>query len=181
MSKEVISQTEGLAKAVVSCVRDAYDRGYKQGYKDGELLRDAEYVAGLNKAWECARKIADNPQDKDLCDCFGTTALTIILKKYSASEVVDKIKEHEKRKKQPEEKQDDIEVGDEVITNAGLKAIVTKTRVAGKEEKAEKYAYILFNDGSAGEFKKDILRRTGKHFDELPSIFQQMRGEWDVD
>lgn len=35
MSKETISQTEGLCKEVANCIRNAYDRGYKQGIKDG--------------------------------------------------------------------------------------------------------------------------------------------------
>lgn len=51
MSKETISQTEGLCKEVANCIRNAYDRGYKQGFKDAaksEYEHDHAVVKAYN-------------------------------------------------------------------------------------------------------------------------------------
>ena len=46
MAKETILQTEGLCKEVANCIRNAYDRGYKQGFKDGNYNK--EFFCNLN-------------------------------------------------------------------------------------------------------------------------------------
>lgn len=51
MAKETISQTEGLCKEVATCIRIAYDKGYKQGFKDGtnsEYEHDRAVVKAYN-------------------------------------------------------------------------------------------------------------------------------------
>ena len=51
MSNETSRQTEGLCKEVTICIRDAYERGYKQGFKDGtnsEYEHDHAVVKAYN-------------------------------------------------------------------------------------------------------------------------------------
>lgn len=121
MSKETISQTEGLCKEVATCVRSAYDRGYKQGEKDGyrdgqnieqsnaittkEEVAKMEYERGLNDAWECARKIVVPIADgglsyEGLFQMFEHRSTAEILREFSASEVIAKIKKYEEKQKQ---------------------------------------------------------------------------------
>lgn len=114
MSKETISQTEGLCKEVANCIRNAYDRGYKQGEKDGyrdgqnieqsnaittkEEIAKMEYERGLNVAWECARKIALRKDEAR--NAFHDIAPVKVFEGYSASEAIAKIKEYEEKQKQ---------------------------------------------------------------------------------
>ena len=59
--KETIQQTEGLCKEAATNIRNAYDKGYKQGCADGEKASKAVFTSGILKgreeAWECAREI----------------------------------------------------------------------------------------------------------------------------
>lgn len=125
MSKETISQTEGLCKEVATCVRNAYDRGYKQGEKDGyeygyrdgqnieqsnavttkEEVAKMEYERGLNTAWECARKLilSESYGGLELYEIekiFGDGNYPGIIRTFSASECMAKIKEYEEKQKQ---------------------------------------------------------------------------------
>ena len=82
MSKETISQTEGLCKEVAMCVRNAYEKG-------------------LNDAWECARKIMLSDEDGgiahiDIQKIFGGSYYQAMMN-YSASEVIVKLKEYEEK------------------------------------------------------------------------------------
>ena len=121
MSKETISQTEGLCKEVANCIRNAYDRGYKQGEKDGyrdgqnieqsnavttkEEVAKMEYERGLNAAWECARKLilSESYGGLELYEIekiFGDGNYPGIIRTFSASECMAKIKEYEEKQKQ---------------------------------------------------------------------------------
>ena len=86
-----------------------YKRGYDEGVKDGqkgkisEMLVDT-YTQGLNDAWECARKIMLNKVNGGLpteehSKIFGYIATSEVLKNYTASEAIAKIKEYEEQDK----------------------------------------------------------------------------------
>ena len=57
MAKETISQTEGLCKEVTNCIRNAYDRGYKQGRKDiiKELKEKTGHWLDTGSGQKCSR------------------------------------------------------------------------------------------------------------------------------
>ena len=112
MAKETISQTEGLCKEVAMCVRNAYERGYKQGFKDGNY--DKEFFCnlnfehgtykGLDLAWECARKIVGDVVEPHfesgyMVDIFGCESAITAMTNNSASEAIAKIKEYEEKQK----------------------------------------------------------------------------------
>ena len=101
MAKETISQTEGLCKEATTNIRNAYDKGYKQGYADGEKASKAVFTSGILKgreeAWEYARKIAE--REDDMRNCFHDIAPAEIFGKYSVSEAIAKIKEYEEKQK----------------------------------------------------------------------------------
>ena len=112
MAKETISQTEGLCKEVANCIRNAYDRGYKQGFVDGQKekpqviyeMKKAEYECGFNDVWELVRKLRHPSyegtySDDEKRDIFGYVSSDSILTNLSASEAIAKIKEYEEKKR----------------------------------------------------------------------------------
>lgn len=79
---------------------EIYDRGFKDGHKDGVTSIDIDqesYVKGLNDAWECARKIAN--REDEMREIFHDIAPTEIFMKSSASEAICKIKMYEARQR----------------------------------------------------------------------------------
>lgn len=220
MAKETISQTEGLCKEVANCIRNAYDRGYKQGFKDGnynkEFFCNLNFEHGTNKglddAWELLRKLRhpsyeDTYSDDEKRDIFGYVSADSILTNLSASEAIKKVKEYEEKQKQDEKNcdecawkytayddydewkkhcfkcinrscfepmrtDDEIKIGDEVkdsnLFNAGV-GIVTFASPA--------VYYVLWYDGSTGRRKLEDLKKTGRHFDQIAEVLEQLKGE----
>ena len=175
MAKEIIQQTEGLCKEVANCIRDAYERGYKQGFKDGnynkEFFCNLNFEHGTNKglddAWECVKRIYDLQCDT-VKEIFGSIYFKDVLENYSASEAIAKIKEYEEKQKADSE----VKVGDEVIdgkvfnSGKGIVTFVSPTVV-----------YVLWYDGSTGRRKLEDIKKTGIHFDQMVEILKQLKGE----
>ena len=87
-------------------------------------LQDETYQAGMDKAWERARRIMLNCEDggidgDGLRKMFGTANTYTIIKDNTAQEAIDKIKAYDGKHS------DRIEVGDEVIDKDGDTTIVT--------------------------------------------------------
>ena len=186
MSKETISQTEGLCKEVATCVRNAYDRGYKQGEKDGyeygyrdgqdieqsnaattkEEVAKMEYERGLNAAWECVRKLilSESYGGLELYEIekiFGDGNYPRIIRTFSASECMAKIKEYEENKKA-----DEIRVGDEV-DHDGLKCVVVKVW--------QDCICTISQVGTTPSYTdKSVLKKTGRHFDQIEKLMKEM-------
>lgn len=184
MSKETISQTEGLCKEVATCVRNAYDRGYKQGYKDGyeeghhygEIdgvmnvqTDEVSYQRGLEDAWECVKKITYEKTEggfdfRELKEIFdGRILLSEILVNYSATKAMKKIREYEESPKAD----DEIKVGDEVRF-ANRLGIVTRICDDG-------YYNILCKNGDISVIYKTMIGvKTGRHFDQIEELMKKI-------
>ena len=68
-----------------------------------------------------------------------------------------------------------IQVGDEVTLKCGVRPAIYIQGTKGSDE-----IYLLFNDGSCGlHSKSEIERKTGRHFPEIVSVLEKMRGEKD--
>jgi len=107
MAKQTTEQTVGLCREAMTNIRNAYDRGYKQGCKDGKTdVVTTSYEKGLNDAWEAARKIViakasstDKEMDEILGNDFYYMSLSAFFENYSVNEVMSKIKEYEEKQK----------------------------------------------------------------------------------
>lgn len=184
MAKQTIEQTVGLCKEAMTNIRNAYDRGYKQGYKDGAVTKveiaKMEYERGLNDAWEAARKIM-------LCKSKGGLGYEVVLKifqqanitgtehfdilyKCSASEAVAKIKEYEE-KQEEQAKEEEFKVGDEVNTNTG------RFIVLGIDAGGWYHLWCLNNGLTYDMICSKNLTKTGRSFPQLAELFKQMK-EW---
>ena len=106
-----------LTPKTVELHRAIFDKGYKQGFNEGqahqlasddvfrESCEKSAYEKGLNDAWECVKKLAYEKMEggfdfKELKEIFdGRILTTEILQNYSASEAVKKDKEYEEKQK----------------------------------------------------------------------------------
>lgn len=177
------SNLEGLISNVKK-IRNSYDKGYKQGFNEGqahqlasddvfrESCEKSAYEKGLNDAWERARKIVcDKSQNGyslyTLREIFGTASVCGIFGNFSASEAIQKIKEYEEKQKQDD---NEIKVGDEVVDgevfNSG-KGIVTFVSPV--------ILYVLWYDGSTGRRKLTDVKKTGRHFDQVAEVLKQLK------
>ena len=197
-----------LKEEIVRKIDTAYSKGYGAGYKDRsieiEFDEDVQkaYQKGLNDAWECARKVhlsidEDGLSIEVLQRLFGTVGPVNVLRNFSASEAVAKIKEYEDKKNhtkcekcgnwdnvanccrlddcvqysQFEPKEDDeIKVGDEVMhIEKGNIRIVTK--IVDKN-----YVNYIDSDGTVGYIDPTVYKKTGRHYD-IQGLFDQMKNE----
>ena len=153
-------------------IRHIYNRGYEDGYKDGRENIVDTYDAGLNEAWEYARKIACEVHHGglfagDLEEIFGTRFTTDIFRDNTASEAIAKIKEKQKQ-------DDEIKVGDEVyVLDKNRTYVVTRITDAG-------IAVLIAQSGCYSEFNKCNLKKTGRHFPEIAEVLRKMQEGTDV-
>ena len=150
--------------------KEAYGKGYEDaeekyndGYSDG-------YDAGLADAWEAARKIVTMPDrgfiNSDILDLDpGESVFT----KYTASEAIEKIRQYE------QEKEEQIQVGDEVIPRETKYDTMIVTRLWKDDYDSDCIDAIGF-DGRIGSFLVSRVSKTGKHY-EIAAVLQKMRGE----
>lgn len=192
MSKETISQTEGLCKEVANCIRNAYDRGYKQGYKDGnydkEFFCNLNFEHGTNKglddAWELLRKLRhpsyeDTYSDDEKREIFGYVSADSILTNLSASECIQKIKEYEEKQKADSE----IKVGDEILIHNIQDAETYKAVVMDIDMDKGLWIFdenacntVIEPNRYIGEEADIEVRKTGRHLDCVAEVLKQLKG-----
>ena len=165
---------EWLTNNVTESTKQAYDKGYDKGYKDAKELTDAEYLSGLDKAWECARKILYSiafggytcGELEKIFDIENMDDTVEIFKKFSASEAIDRIKKYEEEKKA----NNNFAIGDEIkrIDGSSDKYIFTKPVGAH-------YANVIAPDGSVAYIDPTKYRKTGRHFPQIAELLGQLK------
>lgn len=104
---------DALVKISKTCQEEQknIDEVYQKGFNDGKEygldeadMREAvSYQKGLSDAWEAAKKIVLSVDEgglsvQDLSKIFESEGSHYVLRKYSASEAINKIKEYEEKK-----------------------------------------------------------------------------------
>lgn len=135
-----------------------------QGAHDEEMIEH-----GMNIAWECIRKIVSVLKISEVEDIFGTQHVYDVVKYYSPSKAIQKIEDYEERQKQ---KDDEIHVGDEVCVNDDCKAIVIG--ISTLEGWTDPYN-ILFENGNTDWVRKNVISKTGKHYDAIDEMLKELR------
>lgn len=166
-------------RALISPVDKAIANGTIIEENNNDLANDywksAGYQIGLNDAWEAAKKIV-LPLNEGGIPLFsniftkltdGIYDLTDVFKNYSASEVIDKIKEYEKKNKK-----EDFVMGDEVKDNLDTVSIV----ICKSEEEGEVYIVNNTYTPPIQRIPTKFLKKTGKHYDELKDILSKLGG-----
>ena len=159
-------RTEAYEKGVQDTKQHWVDAPRTCAYKCG-------YENGLNDAWKCARKIGSESMyglekmgfDFSQCVIADYNPSWFVVKNYSASECIEKIRQYEQR-------QEGFHVGDEFENESGKKFVVLKMN--GKE--IDRY---IDGDGKTYvmDTKYSVIRKTGRHFPEIAAVLEKMRGE----
>ena len=163
------------AESHAEVTADAYQRGYENGFvaghlkaeKSGQSFYEDGYKRGLNDAWEAARKICLNDCDggltvMEIAKIFDVSYYRDALKNYSASVAMEKIRQYE------QEKEEEIQVGDEIEAVSG-KAVV----VYVDDVDEHKVRYVYSNGVYAFNYI-DKVTKTGRHFPEIAEVLQKM-------
>lgn len=155
-------------------IHELIESAYRMGYEDGKNL---EYDLGLNDAWECARKLMLGENDGGISieesrKIFGVGYYSA-LSNYSASEAIAKLKEYEEKQKPVEDAE--IKVGDEVIYCGGGAHDGSVGVVLGAENS---WREVRFKScwNCVGVWK-DSLTKTGRHFDSIEKVFEELGNE----
>lgn len=156
--------------------------GFDKEYLDAVCKKICEiqpteksYEDGLNEAWECARKLILIKREgglsmEEIEKIFGdTTCRANILRAYTASETIAKIKEYEDKHIDNE-----IKLWDEVIIKkssygyAGCKGVVTNILRYDLVE-------VMVNYGTVYNYDTETIQKTGKSYPELANILNQLK------
>ena len=155
--------------------KEGYDKGYDDATaeigSDEQAIAEKAYQRGLSDAWEAARKICLNDSDggltvTEIAKIFDVSYYRDAMKKYSAHEAVEKIRQYEQEKR--------FCVGDEFENESGKRFVILK--MDGTEidryidEEGKTYCMIA---------KYKVMRKTGRHFPEIATVLEKMRGEQD--
>lgn len=182
MSKFVID-FDGLVPKTIEPIEQALEEAYQRGINDGSLdvkqRVEGAYQRGLDDAWEMAKRIVLIKTDAncpyftidELKKIFGYSTSQNVLRTYSASEAIEKVKAYE------QQKADGIKVGDEVcFVFAGGETIEPFIVFSIKDDNGKKYYEgIQTSDGRwvSGGLK---YYKTGRHFPQVAELLDAMKG-----
>lgn len=110
-------------------IEEAYHRGYNEGYSKAENDyhakteddRQSSYELGLNMAWKAAKYCVNADEAKQYNYAFDGCIAKEIFENYTASDAIEKIRAYEEKKREDDE---EIKVGDEVVTESEDKGVV---------------------------------------------------------
>jgi hypothetical protein len=163
-------------------VEEIYKRGYTHGLKDASKDHESEksYEQGLNDAWECARKIAVEMSIEDMQSCGlisnsdkEYTYSCDVIRDYSVSEAMTKIKEYEEKKK--------FHVGDVIKFEFGGVGLYNAIGVIVRID--DDYLYVLSgnNDPDYTTIRINPYRdtvhveKTGRYFPQIEEVLNAMK------
>ena len=133
-------------------------------------MQDEAYQAGLNDAWEAAKKLFSSMADSDIEKAFpiewnngGFKSLMNL----QPQEAIAKLKAYE------DKCSDRIEVGDEVEWD-GDKYVVTYLNYNIETSEITDYDLLAYDGSVVDHVKKCTFTKTGKHYD-IASILEAMR------
>ena len=165
-------------RIVQECIDKAYQKGLKDGYKNGVSVGEnsandkltEQYEKGLMDAWEASRKIAMDDQDggyaiDELEKIFGTRYAHKVFKDNTVSEALAKLQAYEQK-----QKEDTEIVEDDVVKCGSHVGIVTRTHKEGKS------AWVTWDDGTSGVTSMEVLTKTGKHYGIVQLIAKMKEG-----
>lgn len=162
--KQAISEIPEIANNE----NEMYNRGYNTAINDYNMmiqwLHDCkdDFKEFMNKKYGYDIMYLTNPKVDE-----GVMLYDLICD-HDIAEVISEFQKWQEEKKQAE---DEIRVGDEVITSNGYIAIITFI--------CDEYMTAIFHDGSSGEFINETLKKTGRHFGEVEQIIDKLRCEED--
>lgn len=136
--------------------------------------KDESYLNGLEdmkSAFSTIIKTIDTGgmSNQDLNDVFGTACYHLIIEKYTAKEIIDKVNQWKNDKSEQEKQKDQFRVGDEVMIAVHNLPSYGETRIITRIDRTRHSTQLIFvfnrNDGLTTQFPPDYLKKTGNHYD----------------
>ena len=166
------SVLDNMIRMVGDTIKQAFDKGYKQGYEDGRntaqfCFNNEGYEEGLKDAWEAAKWIFNASVD-DMMQTFGGVSLWV---HYTASEAISRIKEYEEKQKAVDKIQvgDEIKIGDDNEEKGYFRAVVT-------DIDADKALWVIDEFGANIIIESNRAKeKTGRHFSQIEEVLKQMQ------
>lgn len=137
------------------------DEAYNKGLQD---LYDAIYTLMMPSIRLCRLKVPSMPIS-EMRKIFGTTYLDTIIVDNTPEEIIDKVNRWKAEKDKEEQ---ELHVGDEVITDGGIIGIVTDV---GDDNDVVWVTYRLTPAARGFDFcwaNSAKCKKTGRHFDSIP-------------
>ena len=162
---------------------EAYEKGVqdtKQHWGDAPrtCVYKFGYENGLNDAWEAARKIGSNSMcslkemgfDFSQCVIPDYNPSWFVVKNYSASECIEKIRQYEQNQEKELGIQGYFKKGEEVIDADGTKAVVL-------DVSEDNYCQVYTENGCIYNWHIHTYKfhKTGRHFPEIAEVLQKMK------
>lgn len=144
-----------------------------------DIIEKTAYENGLHDAWEIAKKIEcmDGYDSDELIEMFGTDGIESIFKRYTASEVLEKVKAYEEQKAKAFNNA--VEVGDEIVvkvphTNREISGIIYKIELDHANTTLMYYCFS-FADSHVYIIPYDkTITKTGRHFPQITSLMSKI-------
>ena len=152
-----------------------YNEGKDEAYKSPVPTQDA-YNNGARDAWECVKSIILEYYGLRESIFDGDGSVISILKKYSPLEAIERVNKYK-------EKQEFIEKvlrpGDEVyLFDENYTRVVTSVFL---DSVGDLKAVQISKNGKYCVDKVSVLKKTGRHFDAIEEVLEQMKGVKDYD
>ena len=172
---------EQMKEIVEAAKREAYDKGYNDGFECGQHeTTTLEYQKGLKDAWEAARKL-ETMQRYQIDELFPEAGdIAFICNEYSVETVIEKLKAYEGQKKAEEEAE--IKAGDVLQHKADH---TTKIAVTGIHDR-DMISGICVGNSCENALGASFTNRnpaywekTGHHFPQVAEILKAMKEEDD--
>lgn len=130
---------------------------------------DEGYDAGLRILWDRIRKVFGDSHDgtygsSQLIHIFGYDWIHDSLS-LSPSEFLKKISDYE-------EMMSEIKAGDELVHTSADTVCICTCDVRASDDGV----YVMFDDGSCGQYPEDKLRKTGKHYSSFDEFLKRKEG-----
>lgn len=181
MKEKVVEQ---IAKNIEELLESTYQDGVEAGRKYDYTVDSDKFIEqGRNEAWEAARKIYLSVENGglpaiEIKKIFGINYeyFSTILKKFSASEAIKKLRDYEEKQEEPEE-DEEIKVGDEVILNVTSSWDENTKAIIIADEKTLMFPYnVMVSSGDTDWVdKNDINHKTGRHFPEIVEALKKLK------
>ena len=172
-------RTDEMKKQAQELIKQAYCRGFKAGQEDAFSVDSNKYrEQGRNEAWEAVKKLYFPVEDggllgDDIRKIFGECYSWFnIVTTFSASEVVEKLRAYEEKKKEESE----IRVGDEVrVGEEGRNAFSAVVHLVGDRGDCMVYQCVSANGLHYTCTSNDAIRKTGRHFPEITEVLKKLQ------
>lgn len=146
-----------IEKIDINNIQKQIEEAYQRGVEDGR-----------NETWEAARNIAlyhdeGGTSILDLTEIFDCFTIQQVFRRYTVSEVIEKLKAYEEKQKA----KDEIKVSDEVIDEDDKKFWVTKIHNGVAEG--------IMANGEVTCAYLNVTERTGRHNEKILELLDEMK------